>query len=190
MSSNIWQYFLCTGTKRSEHLPGLWSGKRPVGPGLGLLPPGGPEWGKDRKKLGTEKATSFEGLLQALLISRCRRRPRGGGWCAEVSRGAGTVPLRGSWGWTGLASSPSPSLLNLSFLPTSSHHQWGWWYLLFTFCWLLWGQRANGRRITCKVTGESMLCVHHYYRVITSPEDSLHFQSLGCGREPQVWGMK
>ena len=87
----------------------------------------------------------------------------------------------GSWGWTGLASSPSPSLLNLSFLPTSSHHQWGWWYLLFTFCWLLWGQRANGIRITCKVTGESMLCVHHYYRVITSPEDSLHFQSLGCG---------
>lgn len=37
------------GTGSGEHLPGLWSGKRPAGPGLGLLPPGGPAWGKGRR---------------------------------------------------------------------------------------------------------------------------------------------
>lgn len=39
----------------SKPLPGLWSGKRPAGPGLGLLPPGGPAWKKER----AEKVASF-----------------------------------------------------------------------------------------------------------------------------------
>ena len=47
------------GMRRSARLPGLWSGRRPAGPGLGLLPPGGPERGRERKEDEAEKVAAF-----------------------------------------------------------------------------------------------------------------------------------
>lgn len=68
------------GVGSSEHLPGLWSEKRPAGPALGLPPPGGPEWRGERRD-GAEKAASFQCPPRVPLISWAGTRPRGNRQC-------------------------------------------------------------------------------------------------------------